>query len=281
ETPPRRDSNTLDQTISQSYTSPPRANPYAPMTSSPESRISQSYAPSNAPAPSDTFSPPRRSKTQSPGTAMKVPLRAVTQIDRPTSAAGNATSPTLLQRQDARAALPPARQQFSSDLNFTVPQDERAQDPLERYKGCPVFKWGPSGSLVSTFPKQAPFYAAGHAIPTIKCTPGHITIHDTKATYPLGERDAKFPGPLNKGKSKKKEVLTWITGKIEDLEKAHDDCLHDFNMPVQTKKRIEEKVVLWKMVKLLLEHDNKIEGNASAEDAARKILLPNFTQTED
>ncbi|KAG9839351.1 hypothetical protein KCU63_g12128, partial [Aureobasidium melanogenum] len=38
ETPPRRDSNTLDQTISQSYTSPPRANPYAPMTSSPESR---------------------------------------------------------------------------------------------------------------------------------------------------------------------------------------------------------------------------------------------------
>ncbi|KAG9836194.1 hypothetical protein KCU68_g10930, partial [Aureobasidium melanogenum] len=281
ETPPRRDSNTLDQTISQSYTSPPRANPYAPMTSSPESRISQSYAPSNAPAPSDTFSPPRRSKTQSPGTAMKVPLRAVTQIDRPTSAAGNVTSPTLLQRQDARAALPPARQQFSSDLNFTVPQDERAQDPLERYKGCPVFKWGPSGSLVSTFPKQAPFYAAGHAIPTIKCTPGHITIHDTKATYPLGERDAKFPGPLNKGKSKKKEVLTWITGKIEDLEKAHDDCLHDFNMPVQTKKRIEEKVVLWKMVKLLLEHDNKIEGNASAEDAARKILLPNFTQTED
>ncbi|KEQ68652.1 hypothetical protein M436DRAFT_24939, partial [Aureobasidium namibiae CBS 147.97] len=205
----------------------------------------------------------------------------MTQIDRPTSAAGNISSPTLLQRQDVRAALPPARQQFSSDLSFTVPQDERAQDPLERYKGCPVFKWGPSGSLVSTFPKQAPFYAAGHAIPTIKCTPGEITIHDTKVTYPLAERDAKFPGPLNKGKSKKKEVLIWITGKIEDLEKANEGNLHEFDMPVQAKKRVEEKVVLWKMVKLLLEHDNKIDGNASAEDAARKILLPNFTQSEE
>ncbi|KAI5245787.1 hypothetical protein E4T43_02928 [Aureobasidium subglaciale] len=273
ETPPRRDSNTLDQTISQSFASPPKANPYAPV--SPDSRVSQQYNAAEPPAPSDTFSPPRRSKTQSPGTVMKGPLKAITQIERPISAAGTVTSPTLLQRQDVRSALPPARQQFSSDLNFTVPQDERAQDPLERYKGCPVFKWGPSGSVVSTFPKQAPFYAAGHAIPTIKCTPGHITIHDTKMTYPLDERDAKFPGPLNKGRSKKKDTLVWITGKIEDLEKVNEGTLHDFAVPVHAKKRIEEKVILWKMVRLLLEHDNKIEGNATAEDAARKILLPN------
>ncbi|THV85361.1 hypothetical protein D6D29_02409 [Aureobasidium pullulans] len=281
ETQPRRDSNTLDQTISQSYASPPRANPYAPLTASPDSRIPQAYPAADAPTPSDTFSPPRRSKTQSPGTVMKGPLRAMTQIERPTSAAGAITSPTLLQRQDARAALPPARQQFSSDLSFTVPQDERAQDPLERYKGCPVFTWGPSGSLVSTFPKQAPFYAAGHAIPTIKCSSGHITIHDTKTTYPLDERDAKFPGPLNKGKSKKKDTLAWITGKIEDLEKTNESTMHDFAMSVQTKKRVEEKVILWKMVKLLLEHDNKIEGNAAAEEAARKILLPNLAQPDE
>ncbi|KAI5210392.1 hypothetical protein E4T39_00215 [Aureobasidium subglaciale] len=278
ETPPSRDSITSDQTIAQSFASPPKANPYAPV--SPDSRVSQQYNAAEPPAPSDTFSPPRRSKTQSPGTVMKGPLKAFTQIERPISAAGTVTSPTLLQRQDVRAALPPARQQFSSDLSFTVPQDERAQDPLERYKGCPVFKWGPSGSLVSTFPKQAPFYAAGHAIPTIKCTPGHITIHDTKTTYPLGERDAKFPGPLNKGKSKKKDALAWITGKIEDIEKVNEGTLHDFAVPLHAKKRIEEKVVLWRMVKLLLENDNKIEGNAAAEDAARKILLPNLAQTD-
>jgi hypothetical protein len=281
ETPPRRNSNTLDQITSQPsnlYPTSPRTIAYTPTESSFDSRRAQTFFPDDARPSPNTLSPPKRSKTQSPGTVMKAPSRAVIQFDRPTSATtGPLTSPIRLHKQDARILLPPSKQQFSSDLNFTVPQDELAHDVLERYKGCPIFNWGPSGSLVSTFPNQAPFYAAGHAIPTIKCTPGHVTIHDTKATFPLDERDAKFPGPLAKGKSRKKDTLAWMSGKIEDLEKLNQNSLLDYEMPAQVKKRLEEKVILWKMVRLLLEHDNKLDG---MEDAVRKILLPTPAQPD-
>ena len=95
----------------------------------------------------------------------------------------------------------------------------------------------------------------------------------------MDERNAKFPGPFSlKGKGKKKEVLAWTTGKIEDLTKAYEEAMLDFDTPQSFKRRLEEKVVLWKMMKLFLENDNKVEGVATAEAEARNILLPNLAK---
>ncbi|GAB7352990.1 hypothetical protein MBLNU459_g3554t1 [Dothideomycetes sp. NU459] len=281
--PERRQSEHLDQGLPQNMlASPPRYNPYSPsVTASPESRRSQTplFSPVEARAPENQFSPPRRAHTQSPGAIMKGPMAQMSQIERPTSAAGTGFAPMTVQKQDTRQTLHPAKRQFSTDLSFALPQDERAADGLERWKGCPIFKWTPSGSIVSSFPKQTPIYAAGHAVPVIKCTPGSITIHDTKSTFPLDDRDAKFPGPFSlKAKGKKKDVLAWMSGKIEDLERLHEGVLLDLGTPTLLKRRTEEKVVLWKAVRLLLEHDNKVESDPAAEDAIRKILLPNMSQ---
>lgn len=219
---------------------------------------------------------------------MKTARSAAAAFDRP-AAAGHVVSPLA-------GPLPPAptqqatmsssrpvklahRRQFSRDLSFAVPQDERAQDPLERWKGHPIFTWSPSGAIVHSFPKQSAFYAAGHGIPSIKCTPGSITMEDATNFMPMNERDAKFPGPLSaRGKGKKKELLSWMTGKIEDLERETEGVLLDFNLPTDVQKGTEEKLVLWKIMKVCLEHDGVLEGTPQIEEEVRKILLPNLAQ---
>lgn len=165
------------------------------------------------------------------------------------------------------------------DLPFAVPQDERAQDPLERWKGHPIFTWGASGTVIHSFPKQSTFFAPGHGIPSIKCSPGMITMEDATTFMPMNGRDAKFPGPLPaRSKGKKKELLTWMAGKIEDLDRETEGVLLDFNLPTDVQKAAEEKLVLWKIMKVFLEHDGALEGSPQIEEEVRKILLPKLAQ---
>ncbi|EON96643.1 putative copii coat assembly protein sec16 protein [Phaeoacremonium minimum UCRPA7] len=138
------------------------------------------------------------------------------------------------------------------------PTDGRENDPLQRWKGAPVAFWGVGGTMVTAFPKD---------IPSIK------------DTDPLEERLAKFPGPL-KGKSKKKETISWLSTGIEELEK---------NLPspsFQTQishehKRAEERVLLWKILRLFVEYDGVLEGNAAVDKAVRDVLSPGSDGSKD
>ena len=257
--------------------SPPKANGVQ-QTMSPESRPASKYAPSEAPtmsAPPMTFAAPQRPRTQSPDATMKGP-RAVTQsaMVRPNSSAGMPSVP-----QPAQRPVLPHRRQFSRELTFAVPQDERSLDPLERWKGHPVFKWSASGTILSTFPKQTPFYAAGQGIPSVKCTPGAIAVQDASVFMPMEDRNAKFAGPLTaRSKRQKKDVVAWLGGKIEDLERAAEGAMLDFSMVVSMRKRVEEKVILWKIVKIFVEHEGVLEGNPKIEEEVRRVLLPNLAQ---
>jgi hypothetical protein len=232
--------------------------------------------------------PPQRSRTQSPGAVMKMARTATAALERPV-AAGHTTS--LLPPNLSSAAVQQAmtstnrtvklahRRQFSRDLSFATPQDERAQDPLERWKGHPIFTWSASGTVVHSFPKQSAFYTSGHTVPSIKCTPGMITMEDATTFMPMNERDTKFPGPLPaRSKGKKKELLSWMTGKIEDLQRETEAVLLDFNQPTDVHKGTEEKLILWKIMKVYLEHDGALEGTPQIEDEVRKVLLPNLAQ---
>ncbi|KAG8625797.1 hypothetical protein KVT40_006198 [Elsinoe batatas] len=233
-------------------------------------RHSTRYAPYET-GSTRAISPPKRPQTQSPLQTKRGPSSYAPTADRRTSTTHGAQP---LQPSQPQLALP-SRRQFSADLNFDVPQDERSADHLERWKGHPIFRWAPSGILISSFAKQMPFYAAGHAIPVIKCTAGPITIHDTKETFPLSDKDNRFPGPLQgKGKGKKKDVIAWMTAKIEAMDKELGETLLDLNSPTLIKQRTEEKLLLWKIVQLLIEHDNVLEGKAGVDDAIRRLLLP-------
>lgn len=261
--------NELQRNAPSLPSSPPMANgTRTSMSMSPDRTASVGFSPIDQRTPaSHLASPPARPKTQSPPTVMK-------QARYPMPATERSISSTAVPKVHLSH-----RRQFSRDLPFVEPNDERVQDPLQRWKGQPIFRWSSSGSIVSSLPKQTPFYAAGHGIPSIKCTPGDISIQGATTFMPMDDRNAKFPGPLTtKAKGKKKDVSTWMAGKVEDLERAAEAVRMDFNMDPDLKKRVEEKLVLWKIVKIFVDYDGALEGSQKIEEEVRAVLLPNLAQ---
>jgi len=166
----------------------------------------------------------------------------------------------------------PHRRQASLSYDCIVPEDERAGDPLQRWKGYPVFAWGLGGTVVTSFPKQIPRYGGGASAPMMKCSPGEIRLQSVKDLYPLPEITAKFPGPL-KAKSKKKEVLVWLGRRIEALDAQLHEPTLEHTCTQENIKRLEDRALLWKVMHALVDHDGRLEGNA-AEIAVKKLLLP-------
>jgi hypothetical protein len=234
----------------------------------PDRVVNSKYSPLETPgtlgpAFGSVGSPPVRSRPQSPSTVVKTArYTAHSSVPHPTS-----SRPTVL----------PPRQQYSKDLTFVPPNDDRIRDPLERWKGHPIFKWSASGTMISSFPVQTPFYSAGQGAPSIKCTPGAITLQSANSLIVLDERHSKYPGPLPaRAKGKKKEVLLWMTGKIEDLTRAAESAKLDFQTDVDIKQRTEEKLVLWRIMRVFVEHDGSLDNTPKVAEEVRNILLPNI-----
>lgn len=160
---------------------------------------------------------------------------------------------------------------FSQRFEFIRPSDGREKDPLERWKGCPIFTFGFGGTSVSSFPKQIPRYPAGQALPMIKCSPGEVKLH-TGMVVPLDDCVSSFPGPL-KSKSKKKELLDWMQERISQLADSEIIVANDY-VKLDPRKRHEEKIILWEIIRILVEYDGVIEGNSGAISAVRCVLSP-------
>jgi len=298
--------------------SPPLANGTVPAVAgteghipSPE-RMTKRYEPgtpptSHVPAPPQFTSPthaqqPPRPKTQSPTATMKQSRVAMMQMERPTSVAGVPTLQSFAQYQphqqqqqnsgmlESKGPVLPHRRQFSREVSFAAPTDVTNQDPLQRWKGHPIFSWNAGGTVVFTFPKHTPFWGATPSTTSIKCMPGVLHLQEAGGFLPMEERNAKFPGPLparSKG-SRKKEVLSWMKEKIEDLERVAEGAMLDFGLGVEGKKRAEEKVVLWKLMRVFVEYDSMLDvtGHGDTEmkkqreieEAIRTVLLPNLEQ---
>lgn len=232
--------------------------------------------PVNASGASARGPPPQRSQSQSPGTSKylpELPQNMQNQYQRPASVNNHVSLPSA----ETQPLLNHMRQRgrtFSKDLNYIKPSDGREMDCLERWKGCPIISFGFGGTIVTSFPKQVPRYAAGQNTPMIKCSPGEVKIQDGKI-LPLDEDVATFPGPL-RSKSKKKEVLDWLQRRITHLESSGVGQISSAHLP-DPRKRHEEKLLLWQIVRILVEHDGAVDGNASAENAIRSILSPELT----
>lgn len=160
---------------------------------------------------------------------------------------------------------------LTQSFEFIRPFDGREKDPLQRWKGCPIFSFGFGGMIVSSFPKQIPRYPAGQTLPKIKCSPGEVKLH-ASMVVPLDEYISSFPGPL-KSKIKKKELLDWMQERISQLEKCEIPDANDSVRP-DPRKCHEEKIILWKIIRIFVEHDGIMEGNARAMLAVRCILSP-------
>lgn len=241
-----------------------RANTFTPPPG-----LLQSPAYTNS--PESTFQPPQRAQTQSPGMAFgrnnKTGQRQRDPYERPSSAfAHTGTYP--------HSSLDLHQRAHSLQLNFMTPTDETGHDVLKRWQGAPLFTWGFGGNIAIMFPRRAQRYTSDMQQPMIKCSPGEVKIKNIKEVLPLEEIEGKFPGPVWSGgrnKGKKKDVLAWMGTKIEALERASEG----------QGKRAVEKVLLWKVVRVLLESDGVLEGNPEVDRVVRGILTPEIVAGPD
>jgi hypothetical protein len=158
-------------------------------------------------------------------------------------------------------------------LEFIPPTDGQQLDPLERWKGAPIFRFGFGGAVISSFPKHIPRYSAGQAAPMIKSCPGEVRVSQLNDWLPAAESIVQHPGPL-KNKSKKKDLVAWLSSKIAAFENAD---LPDFDrLSPDASKRREEKTLLWKIIRVLVENDGVLEGSAEVQKSLRNILFPDL-----
>jgi hypothetical protein len=247
-----------------------------PMTARSETPPSQSTASSivGSPRKKGNYTPqyqpshtsaPSRSLSQSPGASMKhsaaayggMPMNASYGAQMPMSRSANSI---------------PHRRQASLVYDYIVPEDERAGDELQRWKGHPVFNWGVGGTIVTSFPKQIPRYGGGMTAPKMKCSPGEIRVQSVKDVFPLPEDIARFPGPL-RAKGKKKDLLAWLTKKVETLEHQLGEPALEHSVHQDEMKRFEDKALLLKLLLFLVENDGRLEGDAAIA-AVKKLFSP-------
>jgi hypothetical protein len=222
--------------------------------------------------------PPRRSLTQSPGSALRGPKLEMND-SAPYQRPASVEVPTSPRVQVAHSAYQPMPSQVptqsrtratSRSLNYVVPNDGREHDPFQRWKGAPVFAWGVGGTLVTSFPKDVPRYGMNQNVPMIIRSPGEVKIANIKTVDPLPETLTSFPGPL-KGKSKKKEVVAWLNSGVDILEQNASYLKSAHNLS-QEDKRTEERILLWKILRVFIENDGILEGNASVDKAVRTVI---------
>ncbi|KAL9107357.1 MAG: hypothetical protein Q9227_007722 [Pyrenula ochraceoflavens] len=223
-----------------------------------------------------SFSPPKRSHTSSPGRRdIKNTITSGLDYQRPASALGQA-SPVQAIPSSAEILLPrpPVRQRgVSQSLNFVAPTDGLELDDLQRWRGSPIFRFGFGGNAVTCFPKHIPRYMAGQAVPVIKPLPGEVKVQSTKSMLPFVNQLSKFPGPL-RSKSKKKELLAWLSDRIALFEQQPVSFPNNHHFLPDPQRRHEEKILLWKLVKVLVEQDGVVEGKPEAVKAAVTIVCP-------
>ncbi|KAL5339721.1 Sec23-binding domain of Sec16-domain-containing protein [Aspergillus crustosus] len=262
--------------------SPPR-DPYAPPSYIEEfsRRLSHTNSPSayTPPPGGSSFAPPRRSQTQSPTQQQPGPRLSVPTLDplkRPASV-HTPTSPTKTANAYAPVQSSSHTRAISQSLDFISPTDGQETDPLQRWKGAPIFKFGFGGTILSSFPKHIPRYSAGQTAPKIKSMPGEIKTAPLDALISSQQGIVPHPGPL-RNKSKKKDLVAWFSSKIAAFE--NEGVSVNLQAYPDSQKRHEEKVLLWKVVRALIEHDGGAQDSPELQQSLRGVLFPHLQNAD-
>ena len=220
---------------------------------------------------------PRRSQTQSPSKQIarsSLPALAEDSMIRPASVHAPAAP---IRPFAPMEMMPPTRSHvrqrgLSQSLNFIQPNDGSEHDPLQRWKGTPLFVFGFGGTIVSSFPRHVPRYGAAAGPPAIKPSVGEVHVRNVTQYMPNLEVLNSFPGPL-RNKARKKDVLAWMTTYIAAMEQQ-DVNLRSISSTQDHAKRHEEKCLLWKIVRAFVEHDGILDTGAEARRSINTVLSP-------
>ena len=285
--------NSIDGTVAGSLPRPSITSQYnnsriiSPPTSNiaPPANQNNFYSsPPKAVAPDGMMSAPRRSQTQSPSKQRPRPSIPVTTTEpygRPASAHGQMSPVRAYSQMDN---MQPQRSSlhargFADELDFVQPTDETLNDPLQRWKGAPVFHFGFGGTLVTMFPKHVPRYSAGSVRPQLKPTLGEVSLKGVRDVPQLAEHLSDFPGPL-RNKSKKKDLVSWMSSFVAKMESEASTVFPSQSLP-DPRKRHQEKILLWKVVKSLVEHDGVLDTSADVLKSVNQVLTPEIFHLDE
>ncbi|TGZ83389.1 hypothetical protein EX30DRAFT_347640 [Ascodesmis nigricans] len=233
--------------------SPPASvrSQYAPR--SPQASVRSQYVPQSPPTSVSLQygqSPPTK-----PPQPVQPPLNVPPQSARP---------PSAVTSQYARP--PPAIPPQSSQAPLAVPSQ-----PARPPSAAPPQIMRPP-SIVPPQPPRAPSAAANRGATM------EVDNRPIGEFSPVSEEAMKFPGPMwtgSKGanKTKKKEALTYIDSRVEAMENSTMDVYNPAD-----RRGLEEKILLWKVVRVMVEHDGVAEGTPEIQAQVRKILVPDALQ---
>lgn len=262
----------VDRSVTAPAPSPAQIPQEAGLTKLPPAPI-QGGPPTGPPrAQAPKFEAPRRPRTQSPERQAANLRSPEMPADRRASLQETPKAPSsTVPVTNTQAAAPsrPSGPSIPDDVEFLLPSDPLlAEDPLQRWKGCPTVQWS-SGSLMAThFPRRDLRFGGGRSAPACKCSPGEIKVGKIKEQMPLDQSLATFPGPL-KSKSRKKDLLSWFSNRIDELERE---------VWTQTvgsmSSRASERILLWKIMRVFTEQDGTLSGNSTIDMAVKQILVP-------
>ncbi|KAL9084658.1 MAG: hypothetical protein Q9159_005088 [Coniocarpon cinnabarinum] len=262
--------------LDRSNTAPAPPPPIA--TSSPESIRSQPPATARPPPP-PKFDTPTRPRTSSPERSASKYAPQATSEDRraslqehpvisPASARQQPPAPALAANAHPSVPFRTRGPSVSDNVEFVQPIDAGQQlDPLQRWKGAPHLHWSSGTVMVTHFPKRDLRFGGGQTAPACKSSAGDLRISKIRERMPVDESLTSFPGPL-RSKSKKKELLVWLSSRIDALqtESASADTSMD--------ARFSERLLLWKLMRIFVEHDGVLSGNPIVDNAVRQALVP-------
>lgn len=246
----------------------PGADPHHPQQ--PGAYAASVYSPTPQSAPDSHMGPPKRSMTQSPGKpdyAPSHPTGNYEPVQRPASV-GN-TGPPLPSTATSFPRTAASNANSTPQLEMVAPTDGREADVLERWKGAPIFKFGFGGTTLTSFPQYIPRYSAGQIVPKLKASTGDVKTRQFNESPQSAESTPKFPGPL-RSKTKKKDVISWLSATIASFEEELRSGAGYVEPALQ--QRHEEKVLLYKIVRIMVEHDGALEGTTGVENKVRAVL---------
>ncbi|KAL7328493.1 hypothetical protein PS15p_206759 [Mucor circinelloides] len=116
---------------------------------------------------------------------------------------------------------------------------------------------------------------------TVKPQPGPIKI---KSLMELGHRvfPIQFPGRVLydskiRAKQKKKDVAQYMVQMMDEFEKEKLAVVYNS----QAYRRLESKILLWQLIKVLLENDGAINDKGKMDQAILSVLRPTITNVEE
>ncbi|KAF9978560.1 vesicle coat component, partial [Actinomortierella ambigua] len=140
-------------------------------------------------------------------------------------------------------------------------------DPLDRMHGCPLIAFGFGGKIMTTFPRTVQRFTSASSIMVTKRFPGDLQLQHLKDFVPVSKTIASYPGPLLM------DSAVQFKAKRKDLSKLIDEKIKELDGPLGDADDDAHQVLLWKLFKVMFDHDGVLTGGPKVDEAVRSVLL--------